>query len=973
MSTLRPLLGTTLLPLLLLAPATAHAADGIETDRTSRPLAPGVRLESYDRLEADRWLRVDELRVDLAAAGVAVEYLGGPATVAEAAARHRAATGRRVLAAVNGDFFDIRRTGAPLGPGLAAGRLLHAPARGAGAAVGFGPGGRGRVLRLALEGEVTLPGGAVRPLTGFNSARPPARGIAAYTADWTGALLPAGSRAEADVRDGRVTAVRSGPDGGTPPRGVTRLTARDAAAAADLEALRPGDRVRVAAGLAAADARPVPRSAIGGREPLVVAGKPRDHDRVRNNHPAPRTAVGFSGDGRSLRILTVDGRQRDSGGLTLTALGRLLRDLGAHDALNLDGGGSTTLLATRPGEDALVLENSPSDGSPRRVPNGLALTVPAGSGRATGFLVEAVAGTTRVFPGLSRTLTATGHDETFGPAPVAGPEWWTTPGSAGRVGPDGVFRADRTGAALVHAGRTPADGGIRLSVLRPLTRVEPSADRLAFAGPADETTLRLTGYDADGAAAPVEPRDVRWQYDPARWRVVDDGRGGFTVTALAAHGSGLLRATVPATGATTWVRVGVGLADTAVEDWDVEPGWSGPGTKTAAGHTGTGIRVAGGESEARPPRPLPLPGSVRRLHLWARADGPAPAAPLLHLTDRHGAELTLRGPAVEPGTGWTRTEVPVPAGAAGPLTLEGLGSTTPLVVDTLTAESAPGPAVPLGPPGAPPARPYRDRLLTGPAQIRARPWRFAILPAGRTPAEVRQALARARAEHVDFVLGGPAGTAAAPGRTALTGPDRPGAFRPVPGGGAFRHRGVRFLRLDTTRPTLAGGGLTRLRALRAELAAAARDPGTGALAVVQDHAGPELVDRKETAARTRLLEEFRRTTGKGAAVITLDAPRSAAGRTEGVLSYAAAPTRWALVGADAFAGRGARPAGADAGTDWLAVHERPLSAARESAAAGGVAGPTPGETRGAVRGAVRGAAPGASAERDEPAVTAVRR
>ncbi|MFD7833821.1 hypothetical protein ACFV5L_01190, partial [Streptomyces sp. NPDC059761] len=221
MPSLRPLLPV-LLTAVLVAPAPALAAgagsDGIETARTGRQIVPGVRLESYDRLEADRWLRIDELLVDLGGSdGVRAEYLGGsgPAAVAESAARHPAGPGRRVVAAVNGDFFDIRGTGAPLGPGLGGGRLLHSagPGPGAAPAVGFGADGRGRVLRLGLDGSVTLPGGAVRPLTGYNAARPAAGGLSAYTSDWPGAELPALGTAVA-VRDGRVTAAAPPVPGG---------------------------------------------------------------------------------------------------------------------------------------------------------------------------------------------------------------------------------------------------------------------------------------------------------------------------------------------------------------------------------------------------------------------------------------------------------------------------------------------------------------------------------------------------------------------------------------------------------------------------------------------------------------------------------------------------------------------------------------------------------------------------------------
>ncbi|MCZ4087540.1 phosphodiester glycosidase family protein, partial [Streptomyces antarcticus] len=435
---LLPLLLAVALVVALVVPARAadraagRDGDGVETARTSRQVAPGVRLESYDRLEADRWLRIDELVVDLGGSGgVRAEYLGGAgaAPVAAAGARHRAGAGRRGVAAVNGDFFDVGRTGAPLGPGLAAGRLLHSASPGAGRAVGFGADGSGRVLRIGLTGAVTLPGGRALPLTGHNAARPPADGIAAYTADWAGTAIPDRDGATAvDVRDGRVTAVRAVRDPARterrPAPGTTLLLGLGGAAA-ELAALRPGNPVAVAA-RAVPDPGPAPVDAVGGREPLVVAGVPQDHDGAPNNAAAPRTAVGLSRDGRRLRLLTVDGRQRDSGGLTLTALGRLMHRTGAHEALNLDGGGSSTLLAAISGVTAPVLENAPSDGRPRPVPNGLVLTAPEGPGRTTAFRVDAPGGA-RVFPGLTRTLTATGHDAALGPA-AGRPRWSVTAG-----------------------------------------------------------------------------------------------------------------------------------------------------------------------------------------------------------------------------------------------------------------------------------------------------------------------------------------------------------------------------------------------------------------------------------------------------------------------------------------------------------------------------------------------------------------
>ena len=58
----------------------------------------------------------------------------------------------------------------------------------------------------------------------------------------------------------------------------------------------------------------------------------------------PRTAAGIDADGR-LILMVVDGRQRNSRGVSLEELGKMMQGVGAVDAINLDGGGSSTLIA----------------------------------------------------------------------------------------------------------------------------------------------------------------------------------------------------------------------------------------------------------------------------------------------------------------------------------------------------------------------------------------------------------------------------------------------------------------------------------------------------------------------------------------------------------------------------------------------------------------------------------------------------
>lgn len=88
----------------------------------------------------------------------------------------------------------------------------------------------------------------------------------------------------------------------------------------------------------------------------------------------PRTAIGLDEEGRTLILAVVDGRwPGQSHGMSLTELADLMKDLGAHRALNLDGGGSTTLYIRN--ADGVV--NRPSGGSERAVSNLLGVRIDA--------------------------------------------------------------------------------------------------------------------------------------------------------------------------------------------------------------------------------------------------------------------------------------------------------------------------------------------------------------------------------------------------------------------------------------------------------------------------------------------------------------------------------------------------------------------------------------------------------------------
>jgi exopolysaccharide biosynthesis protein len=105
---------------------------------------------------------------------------------------------------------------------------------------------------------------------------------------------------------------------------------------------------------------------IGGSKRFINEG------RVEGNWPDrhPRSAIGFNKDQSKFYMVVVDGRQENSAGMTLTELGEFMAGFGVYNALNLDGGGSSTLWVRN------KVVNSPSDKTGERAVSNILMVVP---------------------------------------------------------------------------------------------------------------------------------------------------------------------------------------------------------------------------------------------------------------------------------------------------------------------------------------------------------------------------------------------------------------------------------------------------------------------------------------------------------------------------------------------------------------------------------------------------------------------
>ncbi|MFF4142138.1 phosphodiester glycosidase family protein [Streptomyces sp. NPDC001698] len=319
-------------------------------------------------------------------------------------------------AAVNAGFFVLDpRAGAPgdpAGVGVYDGRLLSEPVNGRPSLVTHANGRRTEVTRFTWQGRVTARGtslslnginrvpGLIRNCGGDAHDIPTALPLhdvtctnndelVSFTPDF-GQRTPQGEGLEAvlDARE-RVVELRT-PRGGPLPAGGSSVQATGRRVAELTALARVGDHLNIKATLLDGRGHPVTPSIrtdiVNGGPELVRDGRlhvtPAGDGMVHPGDPSfyygwvhkrnPRTLAGVDAAGRTV-LVTADGRSTSALGLSITESAEIAKALGLRDAINLDGGGSTTMVI-----DGKVL-NQPSDAAGERPVGDALLILPPSS------------------------------------------------------------------------------------------------------------------------------------------------------------------------------------------------------------------------------------------------------------------------------------------------------------------------------------------------------------------------------------------------------------------------------------------------------------------------------------------------------------------------------------------------------------------------------------------------------------------
>ena len=269
---------------------------------------------------------------------------------------------------VNGGVFNPTRGALPDLPQMTAGKVTKARSV-QDPVIAVGRAGESVPTRLWLTGMASASGRGSRTVTGLNW-QSVTEGVTLYTTAWGAQARPFGA-VDVVVVSGKVAAVRTGTSRGrAPTSGQTILTA-NGSAGTWLTGLRVGTAVSVSYA-AHTDARFPVWEAVGRGARFLNAG-------VRNGGTCgardellrPRTAIGWTRTG-DLLIVSVSGRATVNGvrygGATIHQMADYMAKLGSWDATNLDGGGSTTMLA-RTNTGAIVRLDRGMSEAQRAVPN----------------------------------------------------------------------------------------------------------------------------------------------------------------------------------------------------------------------------------------------------------------------------------------------------------------------------------------------------------------------------------------------------------------------------------------------------------------------------------------------------------------------------------------------------------------------------------------------------------------------------
>lgn len=449
------------------------------------------------------------------------------------------------VAAVNGDYFNVSGELAPIGGQVSDGVLVSTPSELSGMyALTVTKDGKPMIDEYSFDGTVKADDGSTFALRGINKEDytvesgsvkySHANSMYIYTPAWTSTKRPndpSTTPTEVLVQNGVITQIsdKKALDMTVPADGYI-LRAHGTAATWIMTHLAVGQTLNADYKLKAKTTGETVdpsnlQMMIGGHTILVNGGKAatfsRDIAASGIGGIRARTAVGYSQDGRYVYIIAAE-KNSNSSGLSLTELQSFMTSIGVWKGMNLDGGGSTTMVTRPLGEETAGLTFNTEYGTEQRqVVNTLGVFSTAPEGKLQGF---AVSGSQTLLVGQEGKYTAKGYDTYYNPIATGDIKMTWKSSNNGIVSvSNGTIKGVKPGTVTLTATSNGASSSIKVTVLGGSELASLTAGSGLGSLQAGTTiSIPVTAKTKDGQSVTVPADSLTWEFIGFKGKVSAD-------------------------------------------------------------------------------------------------------------------------------------------------------------------------------------------------------------------------------------------------------------------------------------------------------------------------------------------------------------------------------------------------------------------------------------------------------------------
>ena len=397
------------------------AAEILYDQVSTETVTKGVTYEKNHRLTAEGWQDIHVLKIDLNDSNLAVKPLESQTEYGLKEALWRMVDDTGAVAAVNGDFFGLKGTySASFGPVVRDGNIISVGTdknldKNEYSTFFIDKEGNPFIDFFRIQADFYAGEYAHLELASFNKITEMIypiyfdKNAAASTADLD-ARFP--GLVKFTVENDMITAIHKGETVDTPEDGyLIIMSGKDYESLWEYFVEGQPTRLDIRATL---DLNNI-QTAIGGVGRILVDGEKPENPGLLISGRQPRTALGISEDNSTLILMVVDGRG-DSIGATNEEMVWLMREYGAYNAMHFDGGGSSEMVTKTIEDGRTNLKNSVSEGTERRIINGLGVFNNAPVSDLS--QIELKLDDERLFINERTTLIPKGYDEYFHEIPL---------------------------------------------------------------------------------------------------------------------------------------------------------------------------------------------------------------------------------------------------------------------------------------------------------------------------------------------------------------------------------------------------------------------------------------------------------------------------------------------------------------------------------------------------------------------------